>query len=178
MQVEQTREEIVEWLSRYFTAYYDVNRVSEAGEPLKLRCDLHVNNQKYVLFKENVMWEANCHEYIYVFSVPELTEEMYRLCEKLAYDAGMLLVDPAPNHMYTYITCLIVADRTEPAAVRALKKCRIRKSFRFSLRGWMEFHTAVLDRSSGRVFTNRGGREYAKLFHNYTKVNKKKVKES
>ncbi len=99
------------------------------------------------------------------FSVPKLTDEMYRLCEHVAYEAGMKLVDPVPDHMYTYITCVIVADETEPSAVRALKKCRIYKSFRFSLRGWMEFHTAVLDRSRGRAYTNRSGRAYAKLFN-------------
>lgn len=165
MAAEITREELVEALERYFEAYYDVNKASEDAAPLRLRCDLHVNNQKYFLFKKNVMWEANCHEYVYIFSVPKLTDEMYRLCEHVAYEAGMKLVDPVPDHMYTYITCVIVADETEPSAVRALKKCHIYKSFRFSLRGWMEFHTAVLDRSRGRAYTNRSGRAYAKLFN-------------
>lgn len=165
MAVEKTREELIDALERYFEAYYDVNKASEDSAPLRLRCDLHVNNQKYFLFKKNVMWEANCHEYVYIFSVPKLTDEMYRLCEQTAYEAGMRLVDPVPDHMYTYITCVIVADEAEPSAVRALKKCRIYKSFRFSLRGWMEFHTAVLDRSSGRAYTNRSGRAYAKLFN-------------
>ena len=172
MAAEKTREELVEALERYFEAYYDVNKASEDAAPLRLRCDLHVNNQKYFLFKKNVMWEANCHEYVYIFSVPKLTDEMYRLCEHVAYEAGMKLVDPVPDHMYTYITCVIVADETEPSAVRALKKCRIYKSFRFSLRGWMEFHTAVLDRSRGRAYTNRSGRAYAKLFNKILNLSK------
>lgn len=166
---EKTREELLERLERYFSVYYDINEASEEFAPLKLRCDLHVNNQKYFLFKKNVMWQANCHEYVYIFSVPKLTEKVYKECEKTAYEEGMKLVDPSPDHMYTYITCIIVADETEPAAVRALKKCRIRKSFRFSLRGWMEVHTALFDRFSGRAFTNAGGREYAKLFNKYFK---------
>ena len=52
MAAEKTREELVEALERYFEAYYDVNKASEDAAPLRLRCDLHVNNQKYFLFKK------------------------------------------------------------------------------------------------------------------------------
>jgi len=159
-----TRDEVTTWLENYFAAYYDVNKVPDVQGPLVLRCDLHVNNQKYVLFKKNVIWEANCHEYVYLFSVPHLTYDIYKECEKLAYDAGMELIEPVPGHMYTYISCMIIADGAEPEAVKALKKCRLRKSFRFSLRGWMEFHTALLDLGSDRGYTNHPGREFAKLF--------------
>jgi hypothetical protein len=120
------------------------------------------------------MWEANCHEYVYVFSVPRLTPEVYKNCERVAYENGMDLIEPKKDHMYTYITCLILADETEPEAVKALKKCRIEKSFRFSLHGWMELHTAVLDRENGRTYTNRSGREYAKLFNSFLKNKKSK----
>ena len=86
MEAEKTREELVEALERYFEAYYDVNKASEDAAPLRLRCDLHVNNQKYFLFKKNVMWEANCHEYVYIFSVPKplckqiLSDCFFRFC--------------------------------------------------------------------------------------------------
>ena len=48
----KTREELIKALERYFEAYYDVNKASEDADPLRLRCDLHVNNQKYFLFKK------------------------------------------------------------------------------------------------------------------------------
>ena len=161
---EKTSGEIIDWLASYYSAYYDVHRQEEEMHPLVLRCDLHVNNQKYFLSRKNVLWEANCHEYVYVFSVPRLTEEVYRRCEEFTREEGCKLIDPKPGHMYTYLTCLIIADETEPQAVKMLKKSRIQKSFRFSLRGWMELHTAVLDRSEGRTVTNLSGRANAKLF--------------
>ena len=163
---EKTREQIVERLASYYSAYYDVHPQDDNPRGPKLRCDLHVNNQKYLLFRKNVIWEANCHEYVYVFSVPHLTEEIFRQCETYADEEGMKLIEPVKGHMYTYLTCVIIADTADPGAVKALKKSRIQKSFRFSLRGWMELHTALLDRSSGRTFVNRSGRENAKLFKN------------
>lgn len=166
--VSKTRGQIVEALESYYGAYYDVSKAEavDGGAPhLELRCDLHVSNQKYFLFRKNVLWEANCHEYVYIFSVPRLTEEVFLQCEEYTHAEGMKLVRPEPGHMYTYLTCVIIADETEPGAVRLLKKSRIHKSFRFSLRGWMDLHAVALDRSTGRTFTNRSGRENAKLFH-------------
>ncbi len=128
---EKTRGEIIDWLASYYSAYYDVHRQEEEMHPLVLRCDLHVNNQKYFLFRKNVLWEANCHEYVYVFSVPRLTEEVYRRCEEFTREEGCKLIDPKPGHMYTYLTCLIIADETEPQAVKMLKKSRIQKVFAF-----------------------------------------------
>ena len=81
----------------------------------------------------------------------------------------MKLVEPVEGHMYTYLTCVIVADESEPEAAKALKKSRIKKSFRFSLRGWMELHTAALDRSTGQTSTNLSGRANAKLFNKLIK---------
>ena len=168
MAVTKTREEIIDWLASYYSAYYDVHEQEgreDPSLPLKLRCDLHVNNQKYLLFKKNVLWEANCHEYVYIFSVPRLSADIYQQLEEYTYKEGMKLVDPVEGHMYTYLTCVVVADEIEPDAAKALKKSRIQKSFRFSLRGWMELHTVALDRSAGRTSTNLSGRANAKLFN-------------
>ncbi len=162
---EKTRGEIIDWLASYYSAYYDVHRQEEEMHPLVLRCDLHVNNQKYFLFRKNVLWEANCHEYVYVFSGPRLTEEVYRRCEEFTREEGCKLIDPKPGHLYPYLTCLLIADETEPQAVKMRKKSRIQQSFRFSLRGWMELHTAALDCSKEKIFTNFSGRANAKLFN-------------
>lgn len=169
MTAKETRGEISEKLAAYYRHYYDVYEQEERQIPLIMRCDLHVKNQKYILFKENVIWEANCHEYVYVFSVEKLTEEVYRQCEQFAYSDGMKLIKPVKDHMYTYLTCVILADEAEPKAVRALKKSRIRRNFRFSLYGWMELHTALFDCSSGRTASNRQGREHAKVLESVCK---------
>ncbi|MCI8285606.1 MAG: hypothetical protein HFE90_10155 [Firmicutes bacterium] len=162
MAANKTRGKVAEKLAAYYRHYYDVYEQEDLQVPLIMRCDLHVNNQKYILFKENIIWEANCHEYVYIFSVEKLTEELYYKCREFVYSEGMKLINPVKDHMYTYLTCVIIADEAEPEAVRALKKCRIRKNFRFSLHGWMELHTALFDCSSRRVTSNRQGREHAK----------------
>ena len=43
-------------------------------------------------------------------------------------------------------------------ARKAIKKCRIYKSFQFSLHGWMDFHTAVFEVKNNNIDTNRSGK--------------------
>lgn len=175
MGLAATREELIESLLDSYQSYYDIRKCSQEEAPLTAECAFHVYSEKYVLVKKAKLWEANCHEYLYLFSVPLLTEEVYLQCQQYVYEHGMELVNPVKNHMYTYLTAVIVADSSEKQARRRLKRCHIHKSFRFSLRGWMDFHTALIDRESESVYTNSAGRENAKFLKKLVyRVNQKK----
>ena len=71
--------------------------------------------------------------------------------------------DVYKRQMYTYLTAVFLCDSCTPEARKALKRCRLYKSFRFSLYGWMDFHTVLLQAGSDLVDTNRSGRSNAKL---------------
>ena len=164
MDLEMSREEMLEKLLESYSAYFDVERCQKG--PLAAQCQFHVHSEKYVLVKKAKLWEHDCSEYVYIFSVPHLTEVLYRKCEEYAYREGMKLIDPKPGHMYSYITAVFLCDSCEEKAEKALRKCRIYKSFHFSFYGWMDFHTALLARQGGRIITNRSGRDKAKLMKN------------
>lgn len=85
-----------------------------------------------------------------------------------------------PGHMYSFITPVFVCDTCEEDARKALKKCRIYKSFHFSLHGWMDYHAAVVDLSKGRIDANRSGHDTAKILKKvlYSQTNNKKKGES
>ncbi len=174
-----TREELVNSLLESYQGYYDIRRCEEGEAPLVAECAFHVHSAKYVLVKKATLWEANCHEYLYLFSVPVLTEEIYCQCRDYVYEHGMQLVKPEKDHMYTYLTAVIVADSSEKQACKLLKRCHIHKSFQFSLRGWMDFHTALIDRESESVYTNSAGRENAKFLKKKVRqVNKRKKEQA
>ena len=48
------------------------------------------------------------------------------------------------THMYTYITALFVCDSCDEDARKALKRCKLYKSFKLSYWGWMDFHTGLV----------------------------------
>lgn len=161
-----TRDKMLERLLKSYEAYFDIETYDDGqkdGLPLAAHCRFFVHSEKYVLVKKAKLWEADCNEYVYIFSVPRLTPELYARCRDYAYEKGMELIDPKPGHMYSYITAVFLCDEYTPEAKKALQKCNLYKSFHFSLYGWMDFHTALLAAGESRVFTNRSGRDNAKF---------------
>ena len=66
--------------------------------------------------------------------------------------------DTATTEIYT----LSLHDAL-PISRKALKKCRIYKSFHFSLHGWMNFHAALVEVADGKVTSNASGHHVAKI---------------
>lgn len=162
----EKREAILERLLKGYSTYFDVERKEDENVPLRAVCSFHVHSEKYVLVKAAKLWDADSNEYVYLFSVPELTEDIFARCRDYAYEKGMDRIDPKPGHMYSYITALFLCDSWTKKGAASLKKCRIYKNFRFSFHGWMEFHAAVLNCSDGQIETNHAGRQMKKMLEN------------
>ena len=127
-----TRDDAVSRLCDVYGGSFDITRCGEEELPLTAKMDFYVHNSKYVLSKKAKLWEANSFEYVYLFSVPHLTKEIYQQCELLAYEQGMARIQPGPNHMYTYISAIFLCDSCDPEARKALKRCHRYQSFRRS----------------------------------------------
>ena len=154
-----------------FRRYYDVNQeVEGAPEEFFARCDFHVTDARYVLSKKNVLWSTDSHEYCYIFSLDHLTLDDYRRFEKYAYDDGMKRITPGHGHKCTAITLIAVCKSCESDARRALRRCRLHKEFRFSLDGWMDFHTALAELDPERVYTNFSGHKNAGVLKKLFKI--------
>lgn len=158
-----TRFEAIDKLCDSYSAYFDIVRFDEDETELAATCFLHVHSEKYVLVKAAKLWEADSNEYVYIFSVPHLTKEIFKKCRDYAHQEGMTHIEPKPGHMCSYITALFICDTADSDAVRALKHTRIYKSFRLSYYGWMDFHTGVIELSTGKTAANGSGRSTAKL---------------
>lgn len=158
-----TRLEALEKLCESYSAYFDIERFDEDKGELAATCFLHVHSEKYVLVKAAKLWEADSNEYVYIFSVPHLTKEIFESCRDFAHNEGMTHIEPKPGHMCSYITALFLCDTCDKDAVRAIKRTRIYKSFRLSYYGWMDYHTGVIELSSGMTAANASGRSTAQL---------------
>ena len=165
-----TRQEAVDRLCDVYAGSYDVTRCDENEHSLAATMDFYATAEKYVLSKKAKLWEANSFEYVYLFTVPHLTREIYEQCERLAYEQGRARIRPGPNHMYTYISAIFLCDSCDPEARKSLKRCRRYESFRLSYWGWMDFHTALVVLPEESVATNASGHSAAQvlkraLFH-------------
>ena len=124
-----TREEALDKLCHSYSGYFDVVRHEEPKGHLVAEAGLHIHSEKYVLVKAAKLWEADNNEYVYIFSVPVLTKEIFEQCREQARVDGLQRIEPGPNHMCSYITAIFLCDTCEPDALRALRRTRIYKSF-------------------------------------------------
>ena len=158
-----TRSEAIDKLCESYSAYFDIERFDDGAGELAATCFLYVHSEKYVLVKAAKLWEYDSNEYVYIFSVPQLTKDVFEKCRDYAYTDGMGHIEPKPGHMCSYITALFICDACDKDAVKALKKTSIYKSFRFSYYGWMDFHTGVIELGTGMTAANGSGRSTAQL---------------
>lgn len=173
------REEALTRIRKAYGYDYDLDKEEMEGRavtdlPIVMTAAFHSNNAKYVLSKKAVLWEAGCHEYMYVFDVPHLTQELVKQGTTYAYEEGMKLIHPQSGHMCSYISVLFLCDSCDKAAKKELGKCRHYKSFHFSLYGWMDFHAAAVVMDEEHTITNRSGRCMEKIMKNILFKRKRK----
>lgn len=174
--MQYTRETAIERLLEGYRVCFNIAMSGEECRPLRAVCEFFEHSEKYVISRQANLWTADCEEFVYLFEAERLTRELFEKCRDLAYEDGMKRAHIGPGHMYTYITLVFICDVCEKDAEAAVKKCRIYKSFRFSLHGWMDFHAAVLEiLDNNEIITNRNGRCTGKVLKNILfSKNKKK----
>lgn len=157
--MQNTTYEVIDELIKCYEAYYDIHLQPNDSLPnLVAVCEYFERSQKYVLSRKAELWSANCEEFIYLFHIETLTEDFYKQCIDYALEDGLKRAHIGPGHMYTYITPVFICNSSDEKAKKLLKKCRIYKSFKFSLHGWMDFHTAVVEVSNDTITTNKSGK--------------------
>ncbi len=160
-----TRDAVVTTLKNSYTTYYNVHEIDD-DTPVKARCDYFEHEEQYFLSKKAELWSADCEEFLYILNIPHLTLEEYEKWRDYVYEDGMKRVHAVKGHMYSYITPVFICDTCDEDALQALKKCHIYKSFHFSLYGWMDFHTVIVEVPTQKISANMGGHETAKILKN------------
>ena len=150
-----------------YRASYDVELNNVQDDELYATAHMHMEQVQNFILKEFRMSSADSDEYVYIFRMKRLDEEGAKAAISRAYEDGFPKIklehyDFRHQHMCTRLVALFVCEKAEDAALQVIKKCRIQKSFQFSLKGWMEMHTALIDLSSGSVTANPLARETAK----------------
>ncbi len=164
-EMSYTREEALERLLKSYESYFNIYRLTpqQEGVPIAARCEYFQHSEKYVVSRRAELWSSDCEEFVYFFNLPKLDEEHLAQCREYAYSDGMSRLNIKPGHMYSYITSIFIVDDCEPSARKKLKATRIYKSFHFSLHGWMDYHTAVVELNNSKITSNGTGRSTAKI---------------
>ena len=159
--MSQLSERVLEGLKKAYAAYFDIEEIHD-GTALKALCAYHMRDSQYVLVKKAELWAAENHEYLYLWDAGELDEAAVEEIFRRTLADGEPRVHPHAQHMYTYLTAVVLYDSARPDALARLKKLKRHREFKLSLHGWMEFRIAAVDLSTGEITVNRAGKALAK----------------
>lgn len=161
--MQYSKDEVVEILLKSYEAYYNIEKKENDFSNLVAICEYYEKSQKYVLSHKAELWSANSEEFIYLFNLERLTTDIFKASIDYALQNGLERSHIGPGHMYTYITPIFICKSCDEEARKLLKKCKIYKSFKFSLHGWMDFHTAVVEVNNNNITTNASGKCVEKI---------------
>ena len=140
------RGEVIERLLAAHEAWFDVDRDHRfAGRTFPGYAEFHSCASQYVLAKRAKLWEAASHEHLFFWDTPRLTAAELDDLVGCITGEGLSLVQPAPDHMTTYLSLAIVADAVDDLAWERVRRTRFRKNFALGWRGWADLRLAVAD---------------------------------
>lgn len=156
---KEEKQAKLETLLNAYTSYFDIQRDVAAGDvTFAAMAKYHSRSGKYILVKSAKIWSIEMNEYIYFSLADRLDIDTFTTLYEHARDAGLALIHPHSEHMYSHVSLVILADNIDEDAKKALRKTRFRKSFWLALHGWMEFRTAAIDLSTGEIISNSAGK--------------------
>ena len=86
------KDSILDKILRSYEIYYDVEKFQDQSLPLVAKCEFHVHNEKFVLSQKAQLWSTDANEYVYIFKINNLNEELFLKCKDSAYEYGMKLI--------------------------------------------------------------------------------------
>lgn len=145
-----------------FEQYYTVKK-EDITPPFCAEAEFRSHNEQYFLVRSAHIADIDSNEFIYFADPEELTSEQLNELVNAAWNAGLAKVRPYNGHRNSDVSLLIFTKSINPETINSIKKTKLYKSYKFSFYGWSHFKLAVCNTSDMEVYTNRQGKDYAKL---------------
>jgi len=154
-------EKIREKFEKYFHIETDVAILGE-------RIDMHASfiniSGRTFLTQKDVIDKYETYELCYIKGYEDLTEEDVLKFREFLKKAVTEFVKPGADHMSTYITGVMVADRIGSDVKRIIEEFKHSKAYMFYLRGWCDVRLVCVDLSAGNIMTNKAGNRVKKVY--------------
>ena len=152
-----TKDEVLKKINKAYFSSHDITEYDN-DEGLVMGAEFHLHSEKYLLSRKAQLYQMDSNEYVFVYYYPHLTLDNFEKAVAETYDQNYPKIQPNENHRSSYIVTEFMCDTYDDDVLKALKKYRKRENFQFSLHGWMEVHTALIDLGTESVNTNSDGR--------------------
>lgn len=168
-----TPHEALERLLPSYGRYYDV--LPEAPAPFAAAAEFHSHGESYMLVKSAKLWEMDSNEFVYFAAEDALTADAAAERIEKAWALSRDRINPDKNHRNSDVTVIFLADTLDDGARSAVRHTVRSVGYHHGLHGWSNLRLGAIELSTGRVTTNRHGRDLEKLLRNIS--NSKKIGE-
>lgn len=162
--MKELLQEKLDNLLNSYSEYFDVRRDTDSGgEKFAAECDFYSRSERYALVKKANLWAAETYEYAFIAFEEDVDLVRFAQLKSASLKTGLVRVVPHKEHMYTYITLVLVAEHIDEEVFEMVKKTKFRKNYLCTLHGWADYRVIVKELSSGKMYYNNGGSALKKL---------------
>lgn len=122
----------------------------------------YLRDENYLISKKHVLSAVEQHEYLYFLLTDHLSAEDLQVHIDRTKAAGLALVHPHKDHMFSNVGLVVLANTIAPEAKKLVRRTHFRKNYLLSLHGWTEYQLAAMEVSTNSFFSNPAGREARK----------------
>ena len=159
-----TKELFLQKLLPSYESFYNIQHNVSCGERIyPATAEYHSRSEKYVFVRSAKLWATEMNEYTYFALADTPGKEEFISLKKDVLQAGLSQIKPHSEHMYSYVSLLLLADSLGEDVIKEIKKAKYHKTYLFSLHGWMHLRIAAVDLSNGMVYGNQRGKELLPL---------------
>lgn len=158
---------VLDNLISQYEGYFNVERPHAYGNRVVLAYAQFVQRmEKYVLVKRAQLYATESYEHVFFVHAPNLNEATWEAEKTFIIEAEKDYVIPHAEHMYTYMTLILLCDHIDEAVKNKIKRLRFTKNYHMALHGYSTVRIAALDLSNETIITNAQGKEIKKVLDN------------
>ena len=161
--------QVIKKLLPAFQQYYTIKE-NDVTSPFCAEAEFRSHNEQYFLVRSAHIADIDSNEFVYFADPEELTAEKLQELIDTAWKTGLAKVHPHEGHRNSDISLLIFTKSLSEEIAKIIKTTKLYKSYKFSFHGWSHFKLTVCNVSDMCIYSNRHGKDFAKLINGNLKI--------
>lgn len=158
------QQEMLDRLIEQYEGFFDIQRPFEHdGRSFLAYAHFQQYQEKYVLVRRAKMFGFETHEHAFFAAVDRLDLPVWEDYKRFIMEAERDFVKPHKEHMYSYMTLLLLAGSVEEDAAADLARMKYTKNYKFSVEGYSTVRVAAVDLGKESFVVNRQARDLKKV---------------
>lgn len=160
-------QDVLDNLMKQYEGYFNVEMPHTYGNRVLLAYAQYIQRmEKYVLVRRAQLYATESNEHVFFVHAPHLNEATWEAEKNFIIAAEKDYVVPHSEHMYSYMTLVLLCDTIDADVKKKIKRMSYTKNYKYSIHGYSTVRIAAMDLSDDSIVTNGQGRELVKVLEN------------